>query len=561
MDRSLVDKYQLDLWAATILGDFQISDPPSPAQFFCLNWNEERGAFEITTRDPSDQLERARVELASLMELIDENEPLDVKRRPGYDAMSGIGSERSTGKVPELFMDIIRIPSAVEHFLKSYIANRQFRPEFERSIPEAIGSGRPSNIYLCGAWSSLNAARLAKPLFLNSVPDVPCIVLRPSDLPSLRAKPDDWLIVLSDSGQTGDLLSQLDALLARNIRNLQPPMATVITSVPDGRLIAEMTKWQPKTTTLQLRPEVCDRSSSATGSVLIQVLALGLVATYVARPNKLDLNERLNIFESIPDSLREVRNKIQTIRALAAAVASSMKVSLSDLFSPKVEVYPRNPFVWFVADPSLDGLLAESAAKFSEHGNVAAMVEDSWNIKFGPIALFSDRNKVPVVFLLDGNSDHERRLALSLAQGKNLLRQLRENAFALELAYGQSQSSIGARRIALKDNHHFDFKSGAVQTILLKNGTPIEVAVVSVMSMFLFLYELNRAMGFDPEPSGIPKSHTDLEVIAPRTQDDAPWSTQVELKRTQVELERANAEIARLQDLVAASARSPKESE
>ena len=225
-------------------------------------------------------------------------------------------------------------------------------------------------LVIIGCGTSLHAGMVGKYLFEN-LADLPT---SPEQAAEFRYSnpivgPDDWVIALSQSGETADTL------------------AAVRESVRKGALVSGLCNVVGSTIAreagrgvyLQAGPEI---SVASTKAFTAQVTALLMMALKMGRTRRLSYEEGARLvaeIERIPELVAEVVRQDAAIAKIAEKYASA-----NDMF--------------FIGRGILYPTALEGALKIKEVAYVHAEGYQAAELKHGPIALLSE--KTPVVALL-----------------------------------------------------------------------------------------------------------------------------------------------------------------
>ncbi len=311
-------------------------------------------------------------------------------------------------------------------------------------------------LVIVGCGTSLHAGMVGKYLF-ESLADVP---VSPEQAAEFRYSnpivgPDDWVIALSQSGETADTL----AAVRESIR--KGALVSGLCNVVGSTIAREAGRG----VYLHAGPEI---SVASTKAFTAQVTALLMTALKLGRTRRLsrEAGDRLvSEMSRIPDLVGKVLEQNDAIAAVAQKYAQA-----NDLF--------------FIGRGILYPAALEGALKIKEVAYVHAEGYQAAELKHGPIALLSE--KTPVVALLANIPGKEKTLG-------NVQECRARNAPVLGIVTAGDASA----KAVLSD---------AIEV----PATGVELSpIVSVVALQLFAYHVARLRGCEiDQPRNLAKSVT-----------------------------------------------------
>ena len=225
-------------------------------------------------------------------------------------------------------------------------------------------------LVIIGCGTSLHAGMVGKYLFEN-LADLPT---SPEQAAEFRYSnpivgPDDWVIALSQSGETADTL----AAVRESIR--KGALVSGLCNVVGSTIAREAGRG----VYLHARPEI---SVASTKAFTAQVTALLMMALKMGRTRRLSHEEGSRLV-----------SEIERIPELVASV-----IQQNDAIAKIAEKYAQANDMFFIGRGILYPTALEGALKIKEIAYVHAEGYQAAELKHGPIALLSD--KTPVVALL-----------------------------------------------------------------------------------------------------------------------------------------------------------------
>lgn len=311
-------------------------------------------------------------------------------------------------------------------------------------------------LVIVGCGTSLHAGMVGKYLF-ESLADVP---VSPEQAAEFRYSnpivgPDDWVIALSQSGETADTL----AAVRESIR--KGALVSGLCNVVGSTIAREAGRG----VYLHAGPEI---SVASTKAFTAQVTALLMTALKLGRTRRLsrEAGDRLvSEMSRIPDLVGKVLEQNDAIAAVAQKYAQA-----NDLF--------------FIGRGILYPAALEGALKIKEVAYVHAEGYQAAELKHGPIALLSE--KTPVIALLANIPGKEKTLG-------NVQECRARNAPVLGIVTAGDASA----KAVLSD---------AIEV----PATGVELSpIVSVVALQLFAYHVARLRGCEiDQPRNLAKSVT-----------------------------------------------------
>lgn len=511
---SLRTTLDLDSWLGQLCEEWGVKGAS-------ITWNQDTGDPTVSLPGGEPQHDWATQEVREVLQLIEKQAEESAFSRSRRRSRKGRHGRRlrSRGDSPDAYMDLLRVPSSLQCLIDHYVEAGEFREDFRRLMPPRP-SERAGQIYLCGAWSSAHSAAFGRD-FLVKHSGVPAQALTPAQLMEAAFRPADWLILVSDSGETVDLAQWFTSY---ETRGRKWPKLTLITSAADKVLGENTQRRRGKVITVRERVKD-DRSVIATSATINQVTVLYLLSLWsgheLGRIKSPELQAKLTSLARLPTILSGVRARRPEIRDFARRIVEPMILKGLDALFTVGELMPSNPYLHVISDPSLQPLLQEIVAKFIEHGPLMCFVQDSWNLKHGPARQLIRNRISPVLFLIGGLlaeqlslEEAEEKFASLLrligADGKDLeqFRQnLEEKAFALVFSSDRDYVPLNTA-----SDSTFRFREGHSLIIELdpqcKQIFDLEVALMGTYAMLQLIYFIIDAIGENPERIGILKTHT-----------------------------------------------------
>ena len=311
-------------------------------------------------------------------------------------------------------------------------------------------------LVIIGCGTSLHAGMVGKYLF-ESLAGVP---VSPEQAAEFRYSnpivgPDDWVIALSQSGETADTLAAVRESIRKGA--LVSGLCNVV-----GSTIARETG---RGVYLHAGPEI---SVASTKAFTAQVTALLMTALKLGRTRRLSHEEGTALvaqIERIPDLIAEVLKESEAIAKVAGKYAKS-----DDMF--------------FIGRGILYPAALEGALKIKEIAYVHAEGYQAAELKHGPIALLSD--ETPVVALLADIPGKEKTLG------------------NVQECRARKAPVIG---VVTADD---EAAAAAVDDFIRVPRTSVELApILSVVALQLFAYHVARLRGCEiDQPRNLAKSVT-----------------------------------------------------
>ena len=234
--------------------------------------------------------------------------------------------------------------------------------------PRELAAVRRMVIIGCG--TSLHAGMVGKYLF-ESLADIPASTEQAAEFRYSNpiVGPDDWVIALSQSGETADTL----AAVRESIR--KGALVSGLCNVVGSTIAREAGRG----VYLHAGPEI---SVASTKAFTAQVTALLMTALKLGRTRRLSHDEGARL-------VREIERIPELVRAVVAQ---------SDAIARIAEKYARAEDMFFIGRGIMYPTALEGALKIKEIAYVHAEGYQAAELKHGPIALLSE--KTPVVALL-----------------------------------------------------------------------------------------------------------------------------------------------------------------
>ena len=311
-------------------------------------------------------------------------------------------------------------------------------------------------LVIVGCGTSLHAAMVGKCLF-ESLADIPA---SPEQAAEFRYSnpivgPDDWVIALSQSGETADTL----AAVRESIR--KGALVSALCNVVGSTIAREAGRG----VYLHAGPEI---SVASTKAFTAQVTALLMTALKLGRTRRLsrEAGDRLvREIMSLPDLVRKVLAQSGTIAQIAEKYASA-----NDMF--------------FIGRGILYPVALEGALKIKEVAYVHAEGYQAAELKHGPIALLSE--KTPVVALLADVPGKEKTLG-------NVQECRARNAPVIAVATEGDDAAAAS----------------ATDAMFVPKTSPELAPIVSAVALQLFAYHVARLRGCEiDQPRNLAKSVT-----------------------------------------------------
>ncbi len=311
-------------------------------------------------------------------------------------------------------------------------------------------------LVIIGCGTSLHAGMVGKYLF-ESLAGVP---VSPEQAAEFRYSnpivgPDDWVIALSQSGETADTLAAVRESIRKGA--LVSGLCNVV-----GSTIARETG---RGVYLHAGPEI---SVASTKAFTAQVTALLMTALKLGRTRRLSHEEGTALvaqIERIPDLIAEVLKE-------------------SDAIAKVAEKYAKSDDMFFIGRGILYPAALEGALKIKEIAYVHAEGYQAAELKHGPIALLSD--ETPVVALLADIPGKEKTLG------------------NVQECRARKAPVIG---VVTADD---EAAAAAVDDFIRVPRTSVELApILSVVALQLFAYHVARLRGCEiDQPRNLAKSVT-----------------------------------------------------
>ena len=235
-------------------------------------------------------------------------------------------------------------------------------------------------LVIIGCGTSLHAGMVGKYLF-EALADIPASAEQAAEFRYCNpiVGPDDWVIALSQSGETADTLA------AVRESNRKGALVSGLCNVVGSTIAREAGRG----VYLHAGPEI---SVASTKAFTAQVTALLMTALKLGRTRRLSLEEGVKLvaeIERIPDLISEVLKKSDDIAKIA-------------------EKYAKADDMFFIGRGILYPAALEGALKIKEVAYVHAEGYQAAELKHGPIALLGE--ETPVVALLSDIAGKEKTL-------------------------------------------------------------------------------------------------------------------------------------------------------
>ena len=235
-------------------------------------------------------------------------------------------------------------------------------------------------LVIIGCGTSLHAGMVGKYLF-ETLADIPASAEQAAEFRYCNpiVGPDDWVIALSQSGETADTLA------AVRESNRKGALVSGLCNVVGSTIAREAGRG----VYLHAGPEI---SVASTKAFTAQVTALLMTALKLGRTRRLSLEEGVKLvaeIERIPDLISEVLKKSDDIAKIA-------------------EKYAKADDMFFIGRGILYPAALEGALKIKEVAYVHAEGYQAAELKHGPIALLGE--ETPVVALLSDIAGKEKTL-------------------------------------------------------------------------------------------------------------------------------------------------------
>ena len=378
----------------------------------------------------------------------------------------------SPGAFPQVDWDIGAIEKGgFEHFMLKEIFEQPdalrntIRGRLDETDGTAILSGlnlsprdlaAVRRLVIIGCGTSLHAGMVGKYLFEN-LADMP---VSPEQAAEFRYSnpivgPDDWVIALSQSGETADTL----AAVRESIR--KGALVSGLCNVVGSTIAREAGRG----VYLHAGPEV---SVASTKAFTAQVTALLMTALKLGRTRRLSREDGVSLVEEImriPDLISEVLKE-------------------SDAIATVAEKYAKADDMFFIGRGILYPAALEGALKIKEVAYVHAEGYQAAELKHGPIALLSDMT--PVVALLADIPGKEKTLG-------NVQECRARKAPVIGVVTSDDEAAVAA-----------------VNDIIRVPRTSVALApIVSVVALQLLAYHVARLRGCEiDQPRNLAKSVT-----------------------------------------------------
>ena len=311
-------------------------------------------------------------------------------------------------------------------------------------------------LVIIGCGTSLHAGMVGKYLF-ESLADMP---VSPEQAAEFRYSnpivgPDDWVIALSQSGETADTL----AAVRESIR--KGALVSGLCNVVGSTIAREAGRG----VYLHAGPEI---SVASTKAFTAQVTALLMTALKLGRTRRLSREEGIGLVAEImriPDLIADVLKE-------------------SDAIARVAEKYAKADDMFFIGRGILYPAALEGALKIKEVAYVHAEGYQAAELKHGPIALLSD--KTPVVARLADIPGKEKTLG------------------NVQECRARKAPVIG---VATSDD---EVAASAVDDFIRVPRTSVALSpIVSVVALQLFAYHVARLRGCEiDQPRNLAKSVT-----------------------------------------------------
>lgn len=311
-------------------------------------------------------------------------------------------------------------------------------------------------LVIIGCGTSLHAGMVGK-YFFESLADLPT---SPEQAAEFRysnpiISPDDWVVALSQSGETADTL----AAVRESIR--KGALVSGICNVVGSTIAREAGRG----VYLHAGPEISVASTKAFTS---QVTTLLMMALKLGRTRRLSREKGLEIIE-----------EIKRIPELVATV-----VKQSDAIAKVAEKYAKADDMFFIGRGVLYPTALEGALKIKEIAYVHAEGYQAAELKHGPIALLCD--KTPVVALLADINGKEKTIG-------NV----------------QECKARNASTIGIVTEGDLDAANHVDDAIFVPRTSEWLAPIVSVVALQLFAYHVARLRGCEiDQPRNLAKSVT-----------------------------------------------------
>jgi len=360
-----------------------------------------------------------------------------------------------------MLREIHEQPAAIERTLAHYLDAGTFRTESFGAAAECFR--RHKDIIIAASGSSRHAG-LAAEVMLEDAAGLSVDVEYASEYicRTTNTKRDPAVLVISQSGETGDTL----AALREAIRREHPTLA--VTNVANSSMMQEASIALPTLAGIE-------RAIPATKSFTTQLVVLRLLSLFAAQAR-----------DTIsPKDLTTQLTKIAELPALIASQLDRWQQRMSDL----ADIYHDAKTLLFLGRGIHYAIAREGALKLKESSYIHAEGYPTGELKHGPNALVSD--EVPLVVLA----------TVDRTDAESVLR------YEKTLSLLEDMRTQGARTIAIGNTGDHTLTALASHVVEVDEADEYLLPVCEVIPLQLFAYFMALRNGVDVDrPRNLVKS-------------------------------------------------------
>ncbi len=360
-----------------------------------------------------------------------------------------------------MLREIHEQPAAIERTLAHYLDAGTFRTESFGAAAECFR--RHKDIIIAASGSSRHAG-LAAEVMLEDAAGLSVDVEYASEYicRTTNTKRDPAVLVISQSGETGDTL----AALREAIRREHPTLA--VTNVANSSMMQEASIALPTLAGIE-------RAIPATKSFTTQLVVLRLLSLFAAQAR-----------DTIsPEDLTTQLTKIAELPALIASQLDRWQQRMSDL----ADIYHDAKTLLFLGRGIHYAIAREGALKLKESSYIHAEGYPTGELKHGPNALVSD--EVPLVVLA----------TVDRTDAESVLR------YEKTLSLLEDMRTQGARTIAIGNTGDHTLTALASHVVEVDEADEYLLPVCEVIPLQLFAYFMALRNGVDVDrPRNLVKS-------------------------------------------------------
>jgi len=367
----------------------------------------------------------------------------------------------NTAFAHNMLREIHEQPAAIERTLQHYVEGNQFR---ESSFGSSADCFRRHKDIIITASGSSRHAGLAAEIMLEDAAGLSVDVEYASEYicRTTNTKRDPAVLVISQSGETGDTLTALREAILRG----HPTLA--VTNVQNSSMMQEASIALPTLAGVEL-------AIPATKSFTTQLVVLRLLSLYAAQSRDVLASE-------------ELTKQLAQLAALPALIARQLE-GWQKRLSELADIYHDAKTLLFLGRGIHYAIAREGALKLKESSYIHAEGYPTGELKHGPNALVSD--EVPLVILA----------TVDRSDAESVLR------YDKTLALISDMRTQGAKIIAISNTGDTAVAALASHVVEVEEANEYLLPICEVVPLQLFAYFMALRNGVDVDrPRNLVKS-------------------------------------------------------